>query len=186
MRSLDSGYHAFQWDRMDAGSLLENSLNHESPSIASQHLHHPDIQTMSIPADPGFSDADEDRNMGLGYSTDPPTNNIPRYRHSLTSSTPSIYPSILLPQGDDFHEAEDDFPSVTQRPEGVVNVPPRPPRSHLRESAKKLDFSPLTPSGSDSSHTYTNTSTLVSESRPQDVLSRRTILDVRSSSHPGF
>ncbi|KIM48231.1 hypothetical protein M413DRAFT_225556 [Hebeloma cylindrosporum] len=179
MRSLNSGNHGFQWDRMESGPLLEKSVNPSSGHAANQHLQRPDIHPMPTPANPGLSDADVDRNA---YSTDPPTTNIPRYRHSMTPSTPSIYPSILPLQGDNFHEAADGFPSVTQRPEDVVTVPPRPPRSHLRESAKKLDPSPITPSGSTSSHTNTNSSSLLSEPRPQDVLSRRTILDPQTRS----
>lgn len=180
MRSLNLG-HGFQWDRMDADAQLENSVNREFPSTGhavSQPLHHPEIHPMDPPVD--------DHNVGLAYLTDPPTNNVPGHRHSMTPSTPSIYPLALPLQDDNLHKAGDDFPSVTQRPEDVVNPPPRPPRSHLRESAKKLDYPPLTPPGSASSHTYTNTPSFVSEPRPQDVLSRRTILDVRSPSHPGI
>lgn len=189
MRSLDSGHYALQWDRVDASPLLENSAHYKSPSIgheANQHLHHLDIHPMSIPPDPVFSNADENRDVGITFLADPPTNDSSRYRHSMTPSTPSIYPSILPPQDDDFHEAEDDFPSLIKRLESMVNVPPRPPRSRLRESTKRLDSTSLTRSGSDSSHTYSNPPGLTPEPRPQDVLSRRTILDVRSSFHSGF
>jgi len=183
MRSLDSEHRDFQWDRMDAGFLSENSVNRESRTIghaASQHFHHPEIHRIHTPADPGFSDADEDGNVGLTYLTDPPIDSIARYGHTMTPSIPSMYPSIFP----HFHGGEDDFPSVTQKPEEVINVPPRPPRSRLRESAKKLDYAPITPPGSASSDS--NTPSLITEPRPQDILSRRTILDVRPCSHPDF
>ncbi|KAF9475978.1 hypothetical protein BDN70DRAFT_200116 [Pholiota conissans] len=119
------------------------------------------------------------------YSTDAPTPpDRSRFRHSYTPSTPSIYPATLPLEDDDHVPVEESIAKpaadVTQR-ESSVPVPPRPPRSHLRESAKGLSYAPPTPPTSNSSHANDSdppSPISMSEARTQDFVTRRTFLDV--------
>ena len=86
-------------------------------------------------------------------------------------STPSIYPEdedkdvVIVP----------DFSQIAT----TSNLPPRPPRSHLRDRGTKL-FSSSLPTQPESE--YLNNTNIVSEPRSRDyvsVLDRKTILDVR-------
>jgi len=182
-RSLDFLHNDTLYDSSGVGTLLENLVNHEHPSTNHEgglSLLNPDEHPMSTPAYPGSTDADGHHNVGIAYSIDPPAK-TPRYRHSTTLLTPDT--SSLLSLGNDFLRGRSFFRG-TQQPESVSNVPPpRPPRSHLRESAKHLIS--ITPESA-SSHTYAKDRNPTSVVRPQDVLSRRTILDVRAPSCPAF
>jgi hypothetical protein len=171
IRSSDTVHGNIRCDISGVGPPLENQVAHEHPSIShagGQHLLNPETHPTFTSTDPPYSDADGHHSVSIARSIDPPSN--PRYGHSTTPSPPDN--NDLLPG--------QPFPMVTQKPESVVNdPPPRPPRSRLRESAKSLiSESP----GSVSSHTHTKTRSPISDTRPQDVLSRRTILDVRGSS----
>ncbi|KAJ3569766.1 hypothetical protein NP233_g4840 [Leucocoprinus birnbaumii] len=77
---------------------------------------------------------------------------------SIAPSSPSIYPESLPPT-DDSPSPTDSEPKPQPRafPEpllhrslstGHTGAPPRPPRSHLRDSQKAIDFIPLTPPSS--------------------------------------
>jgi hypothetical protein len=93
-------------------------------------------------------------------------------RYSVVS-TPSLYP--------------DDDPDVVIVPNfnqiaTTSNLPPRPPRSHLRDRGTKV-FSSSLPTPPESE--YLNQTNIVSEPRSRDyvnVLERKTILDVRPNS----
>lgn len=94
-------------------------------------------------------------------------------RYSMVS-TPSIYP-------------EDDDKDIVIVPNfnqiaTTSNLPPRPPRSHLRDRGTKV-FSSSLPTPPESE--YLNHTNIVSEPRSRDyvsVLGRKTILDVRPNS----
>ena len=94
-------------------------------------------------------------------------------RYSVVS-TPSLYP-------------EDDDKDVVIVPNfnqiaTTSNLPPRPPRSHLRDRGTKI-FSSSLPTSPESE--YLNHTNIVSEPRSRDyvsVLDRKTILDVRPNS----
>ena len=95
-------------------------------------------------------------------------------RHSFAPSTPSIYPASV--------EDEDKgiviVPNFNQYAT-TSNLPPRPPRSHLRDRSTKVFSSSLSTSP-DLEHL--NPTNFVSEPRSRDyvnVLDRKTILDVR-------
>lgn len=109
-----------------------------------------------------------------------------RFRHSYTPSTPSVYPATLAAEEDVHFPAEVEPSKLLQREaatprESNVPVPPRPPRSHLRESAKYLSYAPPTPPTSASSNSHgSNPPSPISEHLPQDLFTRRTLLDVRS------
>ncbi|CAA7265827.1 unnamed protein product [Cyclocybe aegerita] len=103
------------------------------------------------------------------------------FRNSFAPSTPSLYPASLPPVNDD-HDGQGDL-SKPVAP--VTSVPPRPPRSHLRESAKIVDYAPPTPPASISSQSNSMPPSPISEvrpqeARPQDIFTRRTLLDVRA------
>lgn len=99
-------------------------------------------------------------------------------RYSLAPSTPSIYPEdedralndvVIVPN---FNFNQSATPS---------NLPPRPPRSHLRRSVKVFGSGLPTPPESE----HLNHANIVSEPRSRDyvhVLDRKTILDVRPKS----
>jgi len=99
-------------------------------------------------------------------------------------STPSIYPPSLPANDDLVTPVSPTVNKITmEQPERAVLPPPRPPRSHLRDTLKRaLEYAPLTPPASISSHAGSAPETPVSEASnksPQDLLSRRTLLDVR-------
>ena len=97
-------------------------------------------------------------------------------RHSLALSAPSIYPDSVDDEDKDLVV----IPYLSQSAT-ASNLPPRPPRSHLRNSIKAFGSSlPTTPESE-----HLNPTNTVSESRSRDfihVLDRRTILDVRPNS----
>ena len=99
-----------------------------------------------------------------------------RARYSLTS-TPSIYPVSL----DDEDKDIVIVPNFNQIAT-TSNLPPRPPRSHLRDRSTKV-FSSSLPTPPDSEHI--NDINIVSDPRSRDyvnVIDRKTILDVRPNS----
>ncbi|KAJ3511407.1 hypothetical protein NLJ89_g4111 [Agrocybe chaxingu] len=105
------------------------------------------------------------------------------FRNSFAPSTPSLYPASLPPIDDD-HDSQGDLSNLKPTTP-VTSVPPRPPRSHLRESAKIVDYAPLTPPASISSYSNSKPPSPISEvrpqeARPQDIFTRRTLLDVRA------
>jgi len=126
------------------------------------------------------------------------------------TSTPSLYPASLPGEEPERREIGNIIPSEpapfggrlahrstlpslsTQRmadedailmpAPGGASAPPRPPRSQLRKSStRSVDFTPLTPPDSQT-HSPTKTPSPTSETRSQDVLTRRTLLDIRSRS----
>ncbi|KAF5313041.1 hypothetical protein D9619_003557 [Psilocybe cf. subviscida] len=119
------------------------------------------------------------------------------FGRSYAPSTPSIYPASLPGESDVAvagHEADNlnsfnHEPKQTQAPgkrdlhvAPTIVVPPRPPRSQLRESARNVEFAPLTPPDSVASNSLSSKPpspiSPVTESYPRDVLTRRTLLDV--------
>jgi len=169
---------------------------------------HPQMQPVHFSAGSPSSENHELENVGLAYSTNLTVPVAQFKRHSLTPSSPSIYPASLPPddqgddgffQGQELRSSENSVVPVL-KPEiparsparrlsesasgaGVsATVPPRPPRSHLRESIAKVQqddanaYKPLTPPASEP--TSSKPPSPISEPRPQDVLNRRTLLDV--------
>ncbi|KAF8898776.1 hypothetical protein BD779DRAFT_37301 [Infundibulicybe gibba] len=143
-----------------------------------------------------FSDNREYRpNLGLILSTD--RNNMSR--PSFAQSSPSIYPPSL-PPADDTYDLIDTRTPVNNT--FVVPVPPRPPRSHLRNTASKgVDYIPLTPPPSSiSSHPSDKPPSPIEDiiksletfpdrypqtkqhPQPDTMFTRRTLLDVRPRS----
>jgi hypothetical protein len=113
-------------------------------------------------------------------------------RVSLAQSSPSIYPATL-PAGPDedlmFEEG------IMRPPVAPAPAPPRPPRSLLRDysARKSVEYNPMTPPPSDSSHPSTKAPSPVMDRQPSltrrnpshdDVLSRRTLLDVSGPLFP--
>ena len=97
------------------------------------------------------------------------------FRHSK-ASTPSIY-SVSVAPGEGGEVSNDIIVPNLNRSATASNIPPRPPRSHLRDRSKSLGFTLPTPSGSESS----NQTSPISESRPHVynyVLDRKIIPDV--------
>jgi len=108
------------------------------------------------------------------YMESPVDSNNP-HRHSLAPSTPSIYPASFQDEDKDIVIVPNFNQSAT-----TSNLPPRPPRSHLRERSSKVYGSSL-PIPSESEHS--NHTNMVSEQRYRDyarVFDRKTILDVQS------
>lgn len=105
---------------------------------------------------------------------DSPLESNKAHRHSLAPSTPSIYPASV----DDDIIIVPNFNQVAT----TSNLPPRPPRSLLRDRSIKVVSSSL-PTPPESEHL--NHTNIVSEPRSLDyahVLDRKTILDVRPNS----
>lgn len=145
-----------------------------------------------VPSTGPFSDdhAIVPNRPGLVIATDRDT--IPS-RLSLAQSSPSIYPPSLPEEDDEWQ-----YDNRVQQ-QFVVQAPPRPPRSHLREIVSRpAEFYPMTPPPSSSSHSYSKppsplydiskgmTSALDEAASdhshpkgPQDIFARRTLLDVR-------
>ncbi|KAF8971345.1 hypothetical protein BDZ97DRAFT_1786025 [Flammula alnicola] len=187
MRTVDSGQSGqsgqgdVQWGRTSPALLLGGeptaheyrNFGHRGASL------YPDPHPMFNPTnmvDFVELERQEQQNVGLAHSLDVP--NRAYFRHSMAPSTPSIYPATLPPDEDDHREAEEAISKLAQR-ESVVPVPPRPPRSHLRESAKSLNYgAPPTPPTSVSSASHSNPPSPISESHPYDLFTRRTLLDV--------
>jgi len=97
-------------------------------------------------------------------------------RHSFAPSTPSIYPVSIEDEDKDVVIVPNFNQSAT-----TSNLPPRPPRSHLRDRSSSKVFSPTLPTPPESEHL--NHTNFVSEPRSRDythVLDRKTILDVQS------
>ena len=119
----------------------------------------------------------------VGYAYGKDANKHGR-RGSYAPSSPSLYPASLPAEEED-HEVDDAVGNLKHQDLHVVTVPPRPPRSHLRNSSKGFaEYTPMTPPGSvsSSSQIYSaKTPSPISETRPQDVFTRRTLLDVRIS-----
>jgi hypothetical protein len=162
-----------RWDQAAGSSLvLHQPMTQKLSSIGHYDLPtYPDLH----PFIPSSSRPVEFNGLTLDSSEIIPSSTM--YRHPAVPSTPSIYPASLPPNDDGHSEADDVVEPV------VAPVPPRPPRSHLRESAKNLNYVPLTPPTSHSSHSsQSSPPSPIVEPRHQDILFRRTILDVRSRS----
>jgi len=182
MHSVGGSGEDVRWNRSNNSPVRQEPMTHEKrPSFGNG--------TMSIYPDPypvfnsAAMGAHELQHVGAAYYTDLAIPTAPYRRHSLNPSTPSIYPVTLPPDEDDQHEVEDDTPPISpislQEPMSI-KPPPRPPRSHLRESAKIRQYAPLTPPDSVSAHTTSQPPSPISESRPQDIFTRRTLLDIRT------
>lgn len=123
---------------------------------------------------------------------------------SIAQSSPSVYAATLPLPTDDYVDARRPYQDATYIPEAtrqdfVIDAPPRPPRSQLRDTILKSGMAyPMTPpiSTSTSSHSHTHhsdpyertpgmpepkgnsNSQGVGGKGPEDILSRRTLLDV--------
>lgn len=182
MRSVGTSHEdVHQWEHKSDGSHhpLQEPTSHDQRNffggLSILPDPHPTLQVVNRTE----GDRQQYLNARLAYTTDLTTPMAPFRRHSMAPSSPSIYPASL-PDEDDEHEARHIIPEPPQKDfvTPVSTVPPRPPRSHLRESAKfGSNARPLTPP--DSSHTTSQPPSPSSEpSRSQDVFGRRTILDV--------
>jgi len=112
------------------------------------------------------------RSVGIEPSMEP---NRAHFRHSKAPSTPSIYSVSVAPGGDEFSNdiiVPNFIVPDLNRSATASSLPPRPPRSHLRDRAKSFGFTLPTPPESESS----NQTSPISDY----VLDRRTIPDVRS------
>jgi len=109
---------------------------------------------------------------------------------AIAQSSPSIYPPSLPPTGDDDNLPVAQWPTEKAAPQPlhdsfIVEAPPRPPRSLLRRNSVKVsEVYPLTPPASISSHSQSKPPSPTTPDQPhfkgpQDVLNRRTLLDVR-------
>lgn len=171
-----------QWNRGSPDHLLSDNETARRYSAFPQgpYTLYPDPYPLSMPnnGNTNASDYSEHRNIGQTYPTDAPDRS--RFRHSYTPSTPSVYPATLAAE-EDVHFPADAEPSKPMQRESAVAAPPRPPRSHLRESGKYASYAPPTPPTTASSHSHatdSNPPSPISEHRPQDVFTRRTLLDV--------
>ncbi|KAF9535446.1 hypothetical protein CPB83DRAFT_12377 [Crepidotus variabilis] len=109
------------------------------------------------------------------------TNNRDK-RHSYAPSSPSIYPASLPNEDEEAIRQE----VKTQETTGLGAIPPRPPRSRLRQSARNSDLTPLSTVSSSHSGAYTGMRppSPIGETTPQDIFARRTLLDVRARPIP--
>ncbi|KAF8905555.1 hypothetical protein CPB84DRAFT_1705747 [Gymnopilus junonius] len=176
MRSVNATQDDLRWNGSNNSHnspVQHEPMTHERRNVGQTYSLYPDPYPMYNPVHPAAMHGSELQRVGPGYPSDLAIPVAPFRRHSPTPSTPSIYPVTLPPDEEDHHEAEknlDPQEPLTPKP------PPRPPRSHLRESAKIHEYAPLTPPDSVSSQPPSP----ISESRPQDVLTRRTLLDIRT------
>lgn len=108
---------------------------------------------------------------------------------SIAPSSPSIYPESLPPTDDSPSPIDSEPKSqIKPFPEPLLRrslsvpsrseAPPRPPRSHLRESQKSTDIIPLTPPASLSSHGHSKLES--PESHFTALPTRRAMLHVSS------
>jgi hypothetical protein len=123
---------------------------------------------------------------------DPFLTSIPNYtpiEPSIAQSSPSIYPPSLPSTGDDDHPEVKDWQLENvlhiQSVNIVTDVPPRPPRSLLRRNSKPSDVLPLTLPSSSSSRSSPIVDRLKLKGSQDNILNRRTLLDVRYS-HPRY
>jgi len=173
----DQDQNDIHYTRRNPSPLVDVPLSHDRRSFG----HGTSILPGPHPAMSGSDSEDHHPldTLGLAYSTD-----FPRHakRGSYAPSSPSLYPASLPPDDDeDSNEMEEGVANLKTRDPFVVPVPPRPPRSHLRQSSKGVvDYIPMTPPASVSSQLYSKTPSPISETRVQDVFARRTLLDVRT------
>ncbi|KDR84960.1 hypothetical protein GALMADRAFT_302726 [Galerina marginata CBS 339.88] len=181
MRSVDTSRDDVRWNRSNNSPVLQEPMSHEQRNFGTGMVSlYPDPYPVFYPGNPGRQEGHELQRVGLGYSNDLAVPIAPFRRHSPAPSTPSVYPATLPPDEEEHHEAQYDMSRLPPK-EQLPTVPPRPPRSHLRESAKMLNYAPLTPPpSSNSSHSTSQPPSPISETRPQDLLTRRTLLDIRS------
>jgi hypothetical protein len=116
-------------------------------------------------------------------------------RPSLAQSSPSIYPPTLPAHDEDgivYEDIDMGPPTLSRSPSS--GAPPRPPRSHLRDSVVKgSEYFPMTPPPSVSSHGHSDpfadpsfspssrpSSAHIHKAVQEDIFNRRTILDVRA------
>ncbi|TFK41190.1 hypothetical protein BDQ12DRAFT_733503 [Crucibulum laeve] len=135
------------------------------------------------PSDGPF-DAPYDRGaIGLALTTNNQRDPVTR----SAQSSPSIYPASL-PAEDGNNAAlwEQIDLNNQQPPKSTMDAPPpRPPRSHLRDTAlRAFEYHPMTPPASVSSHAGSKppsptTEQIQSKGSPDNVFARRTLLDVR-------
>ncbi|PPQ80842.1 hypothetical protein CVT25_001967 [Psilocybe cyanescens] len=186
MRSVGTARES-HWDQSSSGSplVMQEPLSHEQRNMFGGVSLVPD----PYPAVHVINSPEQERyeypHARLAYTTDSASPMAPFKRQSMTPSSPSIYPATLPPDDNEGHEAKDYIPEPVQQepasPVSLSTVPPRPPRSHLRESAKIGRYgAPLTPPESNSSHNSQPPSPISEPNRPQEFFTRRTILDVRN------
>ncbi|KAF8807374.1 hypothetical protein BYT27DRAFT_6566989 [Phlegmacium glaucopus] len=174
MRSVDINTEDGHWDQK--GILASSGSSHGHQNFGQVNA---SIVPTAYPMfhDGTFNQPDKHQlqSIGIALSTD---SNRAHFRHSWTPSTPSIYPVSLSP-GEDEWISDAIVPNLT-RGVTVSSLPPRPPRSHLRERAKSIEQVLPTPPAS-------NQPSPISESRPQDVHfpNRKAVPDVRSNSSSG-
>jgi len=182
-RSERSVQETHQWDRASPDLLLseaQKSRQYRNLLPQGPFSLYPDPYPIALLSNVAPASPQEHPNFGLAHSTDMPDRS--RFRHSYTPSTPSIYPATLPLDNDDRHEIDEEAIVKPVQRESSKPTPPRPPRSHLRESAKGLSYAPLTPPTSNSSHGSDSnppSPISMSEMRTQDAFTRRTFLDVR-------
>lgn len=109
---------------------------------------------------------------------------LPKFTRSIAPSTPSEYPASLPDEDDDHqvhHNATQMATANTNRfsNEPVTTAPPRPPRSLLRENSKIMQYKPPTPPDSILNSSTPNSP--ISDTRPEDIFNRRTLLGVSDS-----
>uniref|UniRef100_A0A8H7YAK2 Mid2 domain-containing protein n=1 Tax=Psilocybe cubensis TaxID=181762 RepID=A0A8H7YAK2_PSICU len=186
MRSVGSTRDR-NWDQGSGGSplLSQEPMSHEQRNIFGGLSLIPDPYPAAHSINPHNQAHYEYPHAGIAYTTDMANPIAPFKRHSLTPSSPSIYPATLPPDDNERPEAGDPNLEPVQKelisPVSLSTVPPRPPRSHLRESAKFGHYAaPLTPPESNSSHNSQPSSPVADTNRPQDFFTRRTLLDVRN------
>lgn len=171
-----------QWDRTSPDLLLaeaQKSRQYRNLLPQGPFSLYPDPYPIAKLSNVAPSSPQEHPNFGLAYSMDMPDRS--RFRHSYTPSTPSIYPATLPLDDDDRRKIDEEAIVKPPQRESSKPTPPRPPRSHLRESAKGLSYAPPTPPTSNSSHANDSnppSPISISEPRTQDPFSRRTFLDV--------
>jgi hypothetical protein len=148
------------WDRK--GFLTPEHSNHGHPTFGQ-------AKASIFPVYPTSKDGTfsqpviHQQTIDMGSPTE-----VNKARYSVVS-TPSLYPDE-----DDKDVLVPNFNQIAT----TSNLPPRPPRSHLRDRGTKI-FSSLLPSPPESE--YLNHTNIVSEPRSRDyvnVLDRKTILDV--------
>lgn len=124
----------------------------------------------------------DDREIGLAVSTGPDP--------ELAQYSPSLYPPTLPPTEPERTDLVMEHDTINLPSAPIGKVPPRPPRSHLRETAKFAERYPMTPPSSVSSHErepepspelHSLTPPNIAPSSPvrNNILARPTLLDVR-------
>lgn len=186
MRSIHIGQQgAADWDGKapftfdDTEPVSPHSLNsHRSDSPLTGISSGMSPRRVPVP----IMDHDQNHGLGFGVGFGHTFNDTHRETASTARSSPSIYPASLPPSGDD------DVTETTQSPDTEHSpvfsfrsltgpAPPRPPRSHLRQSSTKFyEMYPVTPPTSVSSHEPSKPPSPILDQAK--AIQRRTLLDV--------